>query len=56
MPLYSGIVIHQAITGGFRFRTIDEIAEAKRQVEDRDGQTTPDFEEKGKTDVYVERI
>ncbi|TCD71567.1 hypothetical protein EIP91_007314 [Steccherinum ochraceum] len=57
MAVYAiGIVVSQSLNGGFRFRTIDEIAEQKKQVQDREGQSTPESDEKRKSDVYVETI
>ncbi|THH32292.1 hypothetical protein EUX98_g1907 [Antrodiella citrinella] len=59
MAVYAiGIVISQTLTDGFRFRTVDEIAERKKTITEREegGQTTPDSEKGAKDDVYVERV
>ena len=55
--MHSGIVIHQAITDGFRFRTIDEIAELRQQTEkiqDTSARTPSEVDSDKKSEVCVE--
>lgn len=50
------MVISQAVDGGFRLRNIDEIEESKKRLGYTGRQASPDSDEKGKGDVYVERV
>ncbi|CAL1707329.1 unnamed protein product [Somion occarium] len=60
MTVYAvGIVIDQAIKGGFRFRTVDEIEQRKQQLaalSPREKVSEDDFDKKDSRDVYVENV
>lgn len=52
MTVYAvGIVIHQAITGGFRFRTVDEIAKKRHEIEEKQPASLSSAPEKASTDM-----
>ncbi|KAI0790771.1 MFS general substrate transporter [Abortiporus biennis] len=59
MTIYAvGIVIHQTIKGGFRFRTVDEIEQLRDQiVESKSTPSDEDIDEKKRaSDVFIENI
>ena len=51
----SGIVISQAVRGGFRFRTVDEIAEKRHEIEDRDP-VSPSSEDRKEPSVDEKKV
>ena len=59
--MHSGIVIDQAVKGGFRFRTVDEIAEKRHEVEEQhepsiDRKESSEDEKKEASVVYIDNV
>ena len=63
--IFSGIVISQSIRGGFRFRTVDEIAEKRHEFMEHptDGRLSPSplhqessVDEKKISEEYIDRV
>jgi hypothetical protein len=56
MMLSSGIVIDQAIKGGFRWRTVSEIEQRREEIEDHAHSPASDYPEKKDSEEFVERV
>jgi hypothetical protein len=53
--LFSGIVIDQAIKGGFRWRTVSEIEQRREEIEEHIHSPASDYPEKKDLEEFVER-
>lgn len=52
----SGIIISQSARGGFRFRTVDEIAEKRHEIEAIDEPSSPSSDDRKEPSVDEKKV